>query len=190
MSNKILYIYGYGSNPRKSSTMKSLKGVIAEMGFNLVSVGYSHFSPFESVNFLEDHIKTNEIKYIIGHSLGGFYALCINADVKKIVINPCLKPHIELPKLDDFDQRVDLESYEKCYEKFINKDFCSSFETLGLFGTHDELLCYYYDFKELSPRAYFFPATHRPTKESFESVKLTIAEFLGANINRRFSLYE
>ncbi|MBO4698417.1 hypothetical protein J5690_02245 [bacterium] len=53
MGNKNLYIYGYGSNPRKSSTMKSLKGVIAEMGFDLESVGYSHFSPFESVNFLE-----------------------------------------------------------------------------------------------------------------------------------------
>ncbi|MBO4698418.1 hypothetical protein J5690_02250 [bacterium] len=54
--------------------------------------------------FSGNYIKTNRIKYIIGHSLGGFYALCINADVKKIVINPCLKPHIELPKLDDFDQ--------------------------------------------------------------------------------------
>ena len=30
MSEKILYIYGYGSNPRNSSTMKSLKGVITE----------------------------------------------------------------------------------------------------------------------------------------------------------------
>ena len=53
--------------------MKSLKGVIAEMGFDLESVGYSYFSPFEALDFLENYIKTNEIRHIIGHSLGGFY---------------------------------------------------------------------------------------------------------------------
>ena len=88
-------------------------------------------------------------------------------------------------KKQEVDVSGDFKSYEKCYEKFINKDFCSSFETMGLFGTHDELLCYYYDFKELTPRAYFFPATHRPAEESFESIKLTIAEFLGGvHLNR------
>jgi len=179
MTNKILYIYGYGSNPETSSTMNALKGIITELGFELVSIWYDQKKPFESVEFLENYVKSNNIKYIVGHSLGGFYALCIDADVRKIVINPCLKPHIELQKLDDFDPEIDIKAYEKCYEQHIRKDLFSAFDIMGLFGTHDELLCYYSDFKELSPYAYFFPATHRPSKESFESIKTTIAEFLG-----------
>ena len=179
MTEKILYIYGYGSSPETSSTMNALKGVITELGFELVSTWYDQKKPFESVEFLENYVKSNDIKYIVGHSLGGFYTLCIDADVKKIVINPCLKPHIELPKLDDFDPEIDIKAYEKCYEKHLRKDLFSAFDIMGLFGTHDELFCYYYDFKHLSPYAYFFPATHRPSKESFESIKTTIAEFLG-----------
>ena len=178
MTNKILYIYGYGSNPETSSTMNALKGVMTELGFELVSIRYDQKNPAESIEFLKDYVKTNDIKYIVGHSLGGFYALCINADVKKIVINPCLKPHVEFTKLDNFDPEIDVESYEKCYEKYIRKDLFSAFDIMGLFGTHDELLCYYNDFKDLSPYAYLFPATHRPSKESFESIKTTIVGFL------------
>ena len=37
---KILYIYGYGSNPQDSSTMKVVKDVVGEIGFNLVSIVY------------------------------------------------------------------------------------------------------------------------------------------------------
>ena len=50
MTNKILYIYGYGSNPETSSTMNALKGVITELGFELVSIRYDQKKPAASKN--------------------------------------------------------------------------------------------------------------------------------------------
>ena len=41
------------------------------------------------------------ITCVIGSSLGGFYALSCNTSVCKIVINPCMDPAVEIPKLTD-----------------------------------------------------------------------------------------
>ena len=111
MKEKILYIYGYGSNPNDSFTMKELKPVIDELGYELISIEYDQENPDNGINELEKYIRDNKIKYIIGHSLGGFIALCINENVKKIVINPCLKPHFELPKIGDISIKT-LYDYE------------------------------------------------------------------------------
>jgi len=37
MKEKVLYIYGYGSNPNDSFTMKELNKVIDELGYELIS---------------------------------------------------------------------------------------------------------------------------------------------------------
>ena len=178
---KILYVYGYGSNPWDSSTKKVVKGVVEELGFELVSIEYDQEDPDMGLTMLEKYIRDHTIKYVIGHSLGGFFTLCINEDVKKLVINPCMKPSFELPKLDKIDKDT-LYNY-KYLEGWLRSGddtpWMSQLEdVIGLFGDHDELIDYYEMFKKQYPLTYRINSGHRPTKESFtEDIKTKIKEF-------------
>lgn len=182
MKEKILYIYGYGSNPKDSSTMKVVKEVVEELGFELVSTDYSQEYP-ESWGLpkLDKFITDNNIKYVIGHSLGGFMTLCLMSNVKKIVINPCMKPSIELPKLekistDTIHQYEVLEGWLRSGDEtpWVNQ----LEDVMGLFGDRDELFSFYESFKKRYPRSYYIKSFHRPTKESFnEDIKTKIKNF-------------
>lgn len=182
MKEKILYIYGYGSNSHDSFTMKELKKVTDELGYELVSTDYSQEYP-ESWGLpkLDKFITDNNIKYVIGHSLGGFIALCLMSDVKKIVINPCMKPSVELQKLGDIDKDT-LSNYETLERWIRNGDdtpWVSQLEdVIGLFGDHDELIDYYDYFKAQYPLAYRINSDHRPKYEDYtEDIKKKIKEF-------------
>ena len=182
MKEKILYVYGYGSNPNDSFTMKELKKVTDELGYELVSTDYSQEYP-ESWGLpkLDKFITDNNIKYVIGHSLGGFMALCLMSDVKKIVINPCMKPHFELPKLGKISNDT-LHQYEFLYGWLTNGNdtpWMSQLEdVIGLFGDHDELIDYYESFKSQFPLAYRINAGHRPEAKAYtEDIKNKIKEF-------------
>ena len=181
MKEKILYIYGYGSNSHDSFTMKELKKVTDELGYNLISIEYDQEDPDMGLVMLEKYIRDHKIKYVIGHSLGGFFALCINEDVKKIVINPCMKPSVELQKLGDINKDT-LSIYESLERWIRNGDdtpWISQLEdVIGLFGDHDELIDYYDYFKEQYPLAYRINSDHRPKYEAYtEDIKKKIKEF-------------
>ena len=181
MKEKILYIYGYGSNENDSSTMKVIKEIVENIGYELISIHYDQENPDQGINTLENYIRDNKIKYIIGHSLGGFITLCIDNDVKKIVINPCMKPHIELPKLNKISLDT-INKYKYLYNWLTNGNdtpWMSQLEdVIGFFGDHDELIDYYESFKKQYPLAYRINSSHRPTKESFtEEIKKKIKEF-------------
>ena len=181
MKEKILYIYGYGSNPKDSSTMKVMKEVMDELGYELISKEYDQNDPDTCVSDLEMFIEDNNIKYVIGHSLGGFITLCLVGDIKKLVINPCLKPHIELPKLGNIPDET-LKGYEYLERWLKSGDDTPWVENvepvIGLFGDKDELFSYYKEFKERHPIAYKINSMHRPTKESFtKDIKTKIKEF-------------
>jgi predicted esterase YcpF (UPF0227 family) len=180
---KILYIYGYGSNPKDSSTMKVCKEIMKELGYELVSYEYDQYEPNEGLNDLEDFINENNIKHVIGHSLGGFLTLCLNSNVKKLIINPCMKPQFELPKLGKVSPGMlyDYEALEEWLKSGDDTPWVSQTdEVMGLFGNNDELFSYYESFKKRYPRSYKFNSTHRPTIESFtEDIKTKIKEFFG-----------
>lgn len=181
MNNTILYIYGYGSNPNDSSTMKVCKEVMNELGYDLISYEYDQENPYEGLDDLEKFIEDNKIKYVIGHSLGGFMTLCLTNNVKKLVINPCLKPQFELPKLGDISKEM-IYNYEYLEEWLRSGDETPWVNTcedvIGLFGDKDELFSYYETFKKFYPRAYKINSMHRPIKESFtEDIKTKIKEF-------------
>ena len=53
---KILYIYGYESNPNDSSTMKEIKKVMDKLGYELISIKYSQENPNNGLNTLESFI--------------------------------------------------------------------------------------------------------------------------------------
>ena len=182
MKEKVLYIYGYGSNPNDSFTMKELNKVIDELGYELISIEYDQINPDNGINKLEKYIRNNNIKYVIGHSLGGFITLCINENVKKIVINPCLKPHFELPKLGNISTKT-LYDYEYLEGWLLlsgnTTPWVSQIEdVIGLFGDHDELIDYYEMFKKQWPLAYRINADHRPEAKAYtEDIKNKIKNF-------------
>lgn len=181
MKENILYIYGYGSNPKDSSTMKVVKEVVEDLGFNLISYEYNQENPDDGLDSIEKFIKENNIKYVIGHSLGGFLTLCLDNDVKKLVINPCMKPQFELPKLGNISEGM-LYDYERLEEWLRSGDdtpWVRSIDSvMGLFGDEDELFSFYESFKKVYPMTYKIKSKHRPTKESFTSeIKTKIKEF-------------
>ena len=67
MKEKILYVYGYGSNPNDSFTMKELKKVTDELGYDLISIKYDQEDPDCGLNVLEAYIRNNKIKYDRGY---------------------------------------------------------------------------------------------------------------------------
>lgn len=178
---KILYIYGYGSNPNDSSTMKEVKKVTDELGYDLVSIHYDQKYPYNGLDELEEYIRDNNIQYVIGHSLGGFITLCIDENVKKVVINPCLKPQFELPKIGNISSHM-LYDYENLEEWLRSGDETPwvrhTEDVMGLFGEDDELFSYYESFKKIYPRAYYIKSDHRPKYEAFtKEIKEKIKEF-------------
>ena len=174
MKEKVLYIYGFKSNPKDSSTLKSLKETFDNYEF--VSITYNQIDPDKGLDTLEKYIRDNKIKYVIGHSLGGFIALCINEDVKKVVINPCMKPHLELPNLEFIPTEM-LYNYEYL-EAWLGSEISGLENVMGLFGDHDELIDNYESFKNRYGVAYRINADHRPNKEAYtEDIKTKIKEF-------------
>lgn len=180
--NKILYIYGYGSNSKDSSTMKVVKDIVEKMGYELISVEYNQLDPCKGLAQLEDTINQEEISYVIGHSLGGFFALCLDK-VKQLVINPCMNPCVELPKIDPNIPKETIAEYKKLYD-WLNSGNETPWvyqleDVMGLFGDHDELFSYYNSFKCAHPMSYYINAGHRPTTKAFtDEITSKIRTFL------------
>lgn len=81
MKEKLLYIYGYGSNSNDASTMKAIKEVADNLRYDLVSIEYDPNSDPNSPDglmMIEHYIHDNNIKYVISHSIGGFMAITHN----------------------------------------------------------------------------------------------------------------
>ena len=57
MKKTVLYIYGYGSNHKDSSTMKVMKSVMKDLGYNLISIQYDQKNPHEGIKTLENYIE-------------------------------------------------------------------------------------------------------------------------------------
>ena len=112
---------------------------------------------------------------MIGSSLGGYLALQI-PNIKKVIINPCLHPEVELELLKDdsgehcvpqhiVDFYKDYIKEHNVWEKFTNDD------TVFIIGTDDELLGtkYVEEIKEYSSNVNLVNQGHHNTKESLSN---------------------
>lgn len=169
---KVLYIYGYGST-EKSETAKNLQEVLGD-DFEIVSFRYNQEDPLRSICYFQDVIATEGIDLVIGSSLGGFFAIASRNYVPIIVINPCLCPSYELPKIgcpSEIAHRYN--DAEMMLENFENdeREYC-----FGFFGTHDELIDYRRTFGIRFGSYAEFNAGHRPTKEELKAIAPIIKE--------------
>lgn len=134
METEILYIHGYNSS---GSTGKSLEKLLSDYcKVHHFQIPVNPDEAFETINtYLNNH---PEISLIVGSSLGGFITSRLNGYLK-LLINPCMHPSVELPKLGCNTKISDI------YYKYENYDFLDKEEKLStylMFGTKDELFSY------------------------------------------------
>lgn len=96
---KVLYVYGYGGS-HMSRSVEKLKRTLPEDKFEVMCWDYPQHDCQAAISFLEDKIKEHNIDIVVGSSLGSFLTMCLKVKCCKIIINPCLVPTVELPKLD------------------------------------------------------------------------------------------
>lgn len=88
-------------------------------------------------------VKVEQVTVVVASSLGAFLALTIPG-VRRIVINPCMLPTIELPKISV--PRPVYATYALFEPQVMNPDPSTAQQTVGVFSTRDELLgTRYYD---------------------------------------------
>lgn len=136
----VLYVHGFGSN-RNAGTFLEMKKEFPE--HNLISDDFDLVDVSGTLNKIKSLCQLHKIDVIVGKSLGGFYTLIHEGPEKKIVINPCMKPWIEIPKLDNsIPQKLLLESeqlFHKAQENLLSNQKRNYF---GIFGDHDHLFSY------------------------------------------------
>lgn len=90
----ILFIHGFGSCGwgEKSLTLRRHFGIGRVLAPDLP------FHPLRAIRFLADLIARYPIEALVGSSLGGFYATCLNATrrLPAVLINPVVRPHLLL----------------------------------------------------------------------------------------------
>ena len=95
----VLNIHGYHGSP-ENVPHRTLKDLKCE---TVVSpeIDYDSESPESVLNRLRYYVSHKFIDFIVGTSLGGFYAAVLAAefDLPVILINPCLMPFLHLPRL-------------------------------------------------------------------------------------------
>jgi predicted esterase YcpF (UPF0227 family) len=87
------------SSTATSSILKNLKELLGKE-YNVVSDYYAQYNPEEAINDIKYYIEQYKVDILVGSSLGGYITLQIPG-IKKVIINPCLYPNIELPLLKD-----------------------------------------------------------------------------------------
>lgn len=141
-----LYIHGLGSS-KNSTTYKHLKKNFPQ--FNWYTDTFDLLDVNGTIKKINNLLKSRNISTVVGSSLGGFYTLAIKNSVAKIVINPCMHPSVEIPKLVD-NQTIDIESYKAVESStYASIDGEMRFGTFGIFGLDDELFSYLKEFNDL-----------------------------------------
>ena len=133
----VLYIHGANSNVN-SSTAKFLQ---TALGSN-IKIYHPSFSPNydQSIALANRIIETEHISVIIASSLGAFTAISVKQNVIKILINPCINPQIELPKVNISQAIVD--SYTTMESILNNVSLKERENVYAVFSRNDELFSY------------------------------------------------
>lgn len=154
-------------------------------------------SPQEDCNrandFLLKYIDENNIDLVIGTSLGGFIALILDTRVPTIVLNPCMAPSVELPKLkprpdhpDDVRPSAEMIATYKPFEpSAFNKEAIKRRLIVGMFAENDELLGMKYKdaFIDCYDRVCYMPGGHHGNIEAIPSIVSVIEGVFAPSAN-------
>lgn len=146
MMKKILFVYGYGGSPQ-STMCRLFKELLPGDRFEVVSFVYPQHDCAQAVAFLDRVVVREGVDMVVGTSLGGFITLALESRVAKVVVNPCMRPTVELPKLtprpDHPDDVLPSPELVATYAPFEQRLYAASHfdESIrGFFAVADELL--------------------------------------------------
>lgn len=146
--NTVLYIHGFNGNPKGGTYDGLVKFFEDKSDYQVISFPFPelHTNVVNTQKQIEKLVDEYDVKFLIGASLGGFYTLCCKRPVRKIVINPCMLPSVEIPLLKDrvtgtpiqigetvLSQWKELEKYE------LNDEYKNA---TGIFGKQDDTFHY------------------------------------------------
>lgn len=149
MKNNILYIHGFNGSPN-GSTGTFVKSYFEDGTVFAPQLDLLNYE--KTIREIKAIIRAEDINYIIAHSFGAFYAFALQDEtMMKIVINPCMFPSFEIPKLSDEPLSEEwVKKFEQLEEEIYSQAsgyICQT--TFGIFGTRDELFSYKREFDEI-----------------------------------------
>lgn len=168
----ILYIHGLGSN-KNSSTYKYIKEYFSE--YNVISYTFDLTNPKQCLNDINTKISKKQPDIVIASSLGAFFGLISDFDKTTIVINPCMNPAYEIPKLTELKDNQ-IHEFEQLSIKLRKKS-----NVHGIFGDNDELFSYKPEFNKLYSDSMTVSGGHRLSK----NVLLSSLEYMLKKIEQK-----
>lgn len=131
----VLYVYGWGSNAK--SRTADLFADNFPANYKVHTVQYNQNNGTEAIDTIRKYVNDNHIDIVIGTSLGGFLTLMVHG-VPRIIVNPCMYPSVELPKIGVPQEIAD--TYKFLENGIKNNDLEDNTIVLGVFADNDELL--------------------------------------------------
>lgn len=182
---KILYIHGLGSS--SSGTTSTVLKECLEGRYELFAPSFRNdIETFEHLNEnivqAEKIIRKENIDLLVGSSMGGFTALHIHG-VKKLIINPCMRPGEQFDgKLLSIPQSelIKYKALEQEQPDELDKHF-----TFALFAEDDELFSYRGLFQEL-----YGKGKDRTIKGSHVNNRQRVIDEIVPEIDRLSALWE
>lgn len=172
----IVYIYGWNSGVHSRSAT-NLRMLLPKCTVH--SVAYDQLNPVSSIDFFNKFIVDNTITAVVASSFGAFIGIHIAHSVHKYLINPCLMPSNEVPKLE----HVSPSFIEQCQHientKKIVDDEDMRFTT-AFFADHDELFSYKKQYLEAGYTKFvdLVNERHQISYEGLTKVAATISTIL------------
>jgi predicted esterase YcpF (UPF0227 family) len=173
-NRKALFIHGLHSDSG-STTGKNVSEILAGYGYETIIPTFDLLNCSETKERLEKLIHDEYIGLVVAHSLGGFYGYITLCGPTKILINPCLKPEIEIPKLM-FEGEVFPEALKKEWEDLRNwkinlTDWEDRATIYSIFAKDDDLFSYAdYMREQRFEYIYMIEGGHKPPKEALAPV--------------------
>ena len=134
-----LYIHGWNGSP-SGSTGTTVRNFFEARGFCVISPKFDLADYEKTSAEIRALIEKENVGIVVGHSFGAFYAFSLQSEnFATILINPCLHPAAEIPKLGGVPPGF-AEEFE-CVEKkcFAHVPSFIKLCTFSIFGENDEL---------------------------------------------------
>jgi predicted esterase YcpF (UPF0227 family) len=163
-SKKLTAVFVHGFNgSHNSTTGRVIKDFLSDY-VDVVTDDFNLLSPSDTLRKIDRLVTDNHADILIGISLGAFYTLAYYS-MPKIVINPCMFPSVEIPKLDSsIDSKV-IEEWKSLESKMYDVlDWEDKKYTVGIFADNDELFSYKDFFKNKYGKIVFIPGGHHAGK--------------------------
>jgi len=154
MKKNALYIHGFMGNP-KGGTFETMNKTLKNWDIHSIPFPELHTDILKTQRLIKSYCTENKIDMLIGASLGAFYVLQYKDIIDKLVVNPCLYPSVEIPKLKDRATGTSIILSDKVLadfremEKYGNILEEQKLRTFGIFAKDDELFHFKNSFDEL-----------------------------------------